>query len=84
MQTARNLQGHAPKLLMEDLPDTMGRRFDSGMAGTTEVPGVGMAANATGLSAQAGALVGSHINTAPATTDTDAALAAGQGEAPAL
>ncbi|MES4908591.1 MULTISPECIES: hypothetical protein [unclassified Streptomyces] len=49
-----------------------------------------MAANATGLSAQvgasaaAGALVGSHIDTAPATEDTDAALAAGQGEAPAL
>ena len=36
-------------LPMEDLPDGMGRRFASGMAGTTEVPGVWVAGNATDL-----------------------------------
>jgi thioredoxin reductase len=72
------------KLPMEDLPDNMGRRFTSGMAGITEVPGVWVAGNATDLTAQvgasaaAGALAGSHINALLATADTDAALAAAQ------
>lgn len=74
------------RLPMEDLPDNMGRRFASGMAGTTEVPGVWVAGNATDLSAQvgasaaAGALAGAHINALLAAADTDAALAAAQGE----
>ncbi|GAA0940660.1 NAD(P)/FAD-dependent oxidoreductase [Actinocorallia libanotica] len=77
------------KLPMEDLPDDMGRRFASGMAGSTEVPGVWVAGNATDLTAQvgasaaAGALSGAHINAHLATADTDAALTAAQGEAPA-
>ncbi len=77
------------KLPMEDLPDTMGRRFVSGTAGTTEVPGVWVAGNATDLSAQvgasaaAGALAGSHINAVLAAADTDAALAAARDETPA-
>lgn len=72
------------KLPMEDLPDGMGRRFASGMAGTTEVPGVWVAGNATDLTAQvgasaaAGALAASHINALLATAETDAALAAAQ------
>ncbi|MEV1066119.1 NAD(P)/FAD-dependent oxidoreductase [Streptomyces sp. NPDC050263] len=72
------------KLPMEDLPDNMGRRFSSAMAGTTEIPGVWVAGNATDLTAQvgasaaAGALAGSHINALLATADTDAALAAAQ------
>ncbi|GHB30509.1 oxidoreductase [Streptomyces xanthochromogenes] len=72
------------KLPMEDLPDGMGRRLASAMAGTTEVPGVWVAGNATDLSAQvgasaaAGALAGSHINSVLAAADTDAALAAAQ------
>jgi thioredoxin reductase len=72
------------KLPMEDLPDDMGRRFASGMAGTTEVPGVWVAGNATDLTAQvgasaaAGALAASHINALLATAETDAALAAAQ------
>lgn len=76
------------KLPMEDLPDNMGRRFASGMAGTTEMPGVWVAGNATDLAAQvgasaaAGALAGSHINALLATADTDAALAAARGQAP--
>ncbi|NNH70558.1 NAD(P)/FAD-dependent oxidoreductase [Nocardia uniformis] len=74
------------KLPMEELPDNMGRRIASGMAGTTEVPGVWVAGNATDLTAQvgasaaAGALAGSHINALLATADTDAALAAAQGD----
>ncbi|WP_410566188.1 hypothetical protein [Amycolatopsis sp. cmx-4-61] len=78
------------KLPVEDLPDAMGRRFASGMAGTTEVPGVWVAGNATDLAAQvgasaaAGALAGAHINSMLATADTDAALAATQGETPAF
>ncbi|WP_240777340.1 FAD-dependent oxidoreductase [Nonomuraea basaltis] len=70
---------------MEDLPYNMGRRFASGMAGTTDVPGVWVAGNATDLTAQvgasaaAGALAGSHINALLATADTDAALAAAEG-----
>ncbi|WP_408641007.1 NAD(P)/FAD-dependent oxidoreductase [Streptacidiphilus rugosus] len=55
-------------LPMENLPDGMGRRFVSGTAGSTEVPGVWVAGNATdptaqvGASAAAGALAGAHIN----------------------
>ncbi|MBO8186403.1 NAD(P)/FAD-dependent oxidoreductase [Streptomyces spirodelae] len=70
------------KLPMEDLPDNMGQRFTSAMAGTTEIPGVWVAGNATDLTAQvgasaaAGALAGAHINAALAAADTDAALAA--------
>jgi thioredoxin reductase len=77
------------KLPMEELPDTMDSRFASGIAGTTEVPGVWVAGNATDLTAQvgasaaAGALAGAHINSLLATADTDAALAAAQGDAPA-
>lgn len=65
----------------EDL-ENMGRRFASGMAGTTDIPGVWVAGNATDLAAQvgaaaaAGALAGAHINAVLATADTDAALAA--------
>ncbi|MFI7447353.1 NAD(P)/FAD-dependent oxidoreductase [Nonomuraea sp. NPDC049714] len=75
---------HGLKLPMEDLPGDMGRRFASGMAGTTEVPGVWVAGNATDLTAQvgasaaAGALAGSHINAILATADTDAALTTAQ------
>jgi thioredoxin reductase len=53
------------------------------MAGTTEVPGVWVAGNATDLTAQvgaaaaAGALAASHINALLA--EADAALAAAQG-----
>ncbi|MEU6269775.1 NAD(P)/FAD-dependent oxidoreductase [Saccharopolyspora shandongensis] len=70
------------RLPMEDLPGGMGRRFVTGMAGTTEVPGVWVAGNATDLTAQvgasaaAGALAGAHINAHLATADTNAALAA--------
>ncbi|WP_239072017.1 FAD-dependent oxidoreductase [Amycolatopsis sp. SID8362] len=70
------------KLPVEDLPGNMGRRFASGMAGTTEVAGVWVAGNATDLAAQvgasaaAGALAGAHINSMLATADTNAALAA--------
>ncbi|GAA1900780.1 NAD(P)/FAD-dependent oxidoreductase [Streptomyces sodiiphilus] len=71
------------KLPVEDLPDGMGRRFVSGTAGSTEVPGVWVAGNATdpmaqvGASAAAGALAGAHINALLAAADTEAALAAG-------
>ena len=71
-------------LPMEDLPGGMGRRFVSGMAGTTAVPGVWVAGNATdptaqvGASAAAGALAGANINADLAIADTDAALAAAQ------
>jgi thioredoxin reductase len=77
-------------LAMEDLPGGMGRRFASGMAGTTEVPGVWVAGNATDLTAQvgasaaAGALAGAHLNADLAAADTEAALAAAQrGSTPA-
>ena len=56
-------------LPMEDLPNGMGRRFVTGPAGRTEVPGVWVAGNATDLTAQvgasaaAGALAGAQINT---------------------
>ncbi|MEU7481743.1 NAD(P)/FAD-dependent oxidoreductase [Lentzea sp. NPDC042327] len=55
-------------LPVEDLPNGLGRRFVSGAAGTTDVPGVWVAGNATdptaqvGASAAAGALAGAHIN----------------------
>lgn len=67
-------------LPMEDLPGGMGRRFVSGAAGATEVPGVWVAGNATDLTAQvgasaaAGALAGAHMNAHMVTADTDAAL----------
>jgi len=67
------------RLPMQDLPN-MGRGFASGMAGTTEVPGVWVAGNATdlvaqvGASAAAGALAGADINRMLAIADTDAAL----------
>ena len=70
------------RLPVEDLPGGMGCRFASGMAGTTEVPGVWVAGNATDLTAQvgasaaAGALAGAHMNADLATADTNAALAA--------
>ncbi|APU15388.1 NAD(P)/FAD-dependent oxidoreductase [Actinoalloteichus fjordicus] len=70
------------RLPMEDLPGGMGRRFVTGMAGTTEVPGVWVAGNATDLTAQvgasaaAGALAGAHMNAHLAAADTDAALLA--------
>ncbi|NEB80676.1 NAD(P)/FAD-dependent oxidoreductase [Streptomyces sp. SID14478] len=72
------------KLPMQDLPDGMGRSFASATAGTTDVPGVWVAGNATeptaqvGASAAAGALAGAHINALLAAADTDAALAAAQ------
>jgi thioredoxin reductase len=68
---------------VQDLPNNMGRGFASGMAGTTEVPGVWVAGNATdlvaqvGASAAAGALAGADINRMLATADTDAALQGG-------
>ena len=64
-------------LPMEEVPH--GRRFVSGMAGTTPVPGVWVAGNATDLTAQvgasaaAGALAGAHINADLAAADTLAA-----------
>jgi thioredoxin reductase len=68
-------------LPMQDLPNGMGRHFVTGMAGTTEVPGVWVAGNAADLSAQvgasaaAGAMAGAHINADLVTADTAAALA---------
>lgn len=56
------------RLPMEDLPNGMGRRFVTGPAGATDVPGVWVAGNATDLAAQvgasaaAGALAGARIN----------------------
>ncbi|MEV6277051.1 NAD(P)/FAD-dependent oxidoreductase [Nocardia sp. NPDC051832] len=75
------------QLPMEELPGDMGRRFASGLAGATEVPGVWVAGNATDLAAQvgaaaaAGALAGAHINALLVSADTDAALAAAQADA---
>ncbi|WP_232662750.1 NAD(P)/FAD-dependent oxidoreductase [Pseudonocardia sp. TRM90224] len=69
-------------LPMEDLPNGMGRRFVTGPAGTTAIPGVWVAGNATDLTAQvgasaaAGAMAGAHMNADLATADTDTALAA--------
>jgi thioredoxin reductase len=56
------------ELAMEDVPGGMGRRFATGPAGTTDVPGVWIAGNATdvmaqvGAAAAAGALAGAQIN----------------------
>ena len=67
-------------LPMEDLPHGMGRRFVTGLAGSTPVAGVWVAGNATDLTAQvggsaaAGALAGAHINADLAKADTEAAL----------
>ena len=69
-------------LPMQDLPNGMGHHFVTGMAGTTAVPGVWVAGNATDLSAQvgasaaAGALAGAHLNAELVAADTDAAVAA--------
>ncbi|MGW1990456.1 NAD(P)/FAD-dependent oxidoreductase [Embleya sp. NPDC001921] len=69
-------------LPMRDLPDGMGRHFATGMAGTTGIPGVWVAGNATdptaqvGASAAAGALAGARMNADLAAADTDAALRA--------
>ncbi|MFC7455572.1 NAD(P)/FAD-dependent oxidoreductase [Brachybacterium sp. GCM10030267] len=69
-------------LPMEELPHGMGRHIVTGMAGTTEVPGVWAAGNVAELSAQvgasaaAGALAGAHINAQLAAADADAAVAA--------
>jgi thioredoxin reductase len=74
-------------LPVQDLPN-MGRGFASGMAGTTEVPGVWVAGNATdlvaqvGASAAAGALAGADINRMLAIADTDAALQGIAGGSP--
>ena len=68
-------------LLTADLPNGMGRHVVTGMAGTTKVPGVWVAGNASdpsaqvGASAAAGALAGAHINADLVTADTAAALA---------
>ena len=73
----RGLEGLG--LPMQDLPN-MGRGFASGPAGTTEVPGVWVAGNATdpaaqvGASAAAGALAAADINKMLAIADADAAL----------
>jgi thioredoxin reductase len=78
------------RLPMRDLPAGVGRHFATGPAGSTEVPGVWVAGNATDLTAQvgasaaAGALAAAHLNADLATADTDAALAAarrGQADA---
>jgi thioredoxin reductase len=66
-------------LPMQDLPNKA-RGFASGLAGTTQVPGVWVAGNATdpvaqvGASAAAGALAAADINRMLAIADTDAAL----------
>jgi thioredoxin reductase len=66
------------KLPMEDLPDNMGPCFVSGLAGTTDVPGVWVAGDATDpaarvrASAATGALADAHINSLLVTADTDA------------
>ena len=72
-------------LPMEELPGGMGRRVVTGFAGTTSVPGVWVAGNATDLTAQvgasaaAGALAAAHLNADLAAADTDAAVAAAHG-----
>jgi thioredoxin reductase len=73
----RGLEGL--RLPVQDLPNNA-RGFASGPAGTTEVPGVWVAGNATdpiaqvGASAAAGATAAADINRTLATADTDAAL----------
>lgn len=67
-------------LPVEDLPGGI-RKFVSGVGGSTAVPGVWVAGNATdpsaqvGASAAAGALAGAQINALLAMADTDAAVA---------
>ncbi|WP_152192289.1 NAD(P)/FAD-dependent oxidoreductase [Georgenia satyanarayanai] len=80
---APRMQGlEALGLTLEDLPHGVGRRVVSGVAGSTEVPGVWVAGNVTdpmaqvGASAAAGAMSGAHINAHLAAADADAALAA--------
>ncbi|PYG00942.1 Thioredoxin reductase [Georgenia satyanarayanai] len=69
-------------LAVEELPGGIGRRVVSGMAGTTEVPGVWVAGNLTdpmaqvGASAAAGAMAGAHINAHLVAADADAAVTA--------
>lgn len=64
----------------QDLPNGMGSHLVAGMAGTTGVPGVWVAGNATdpsaqvGASAAAGALAGAHLNADLVTADTEASL----------
>lgn len=78
---AQGLEGLG--LPVQGLPNNRGSGFASGMAGTTEVPGVWVAGNATdqaaqvGASAAAGAAAGAHINSMLAIADTDAALQGG-------
>ncbi len=81
---AEGLDG--PKLPMRDLPDSTGRGITTGRAGSTEVPGVRAAGEATDLAAQVGAstVAGAHTDSAPAIADTEAGLAAAQGDTPAL
>jgi thioredoxin reductase len=73
------------ELAMQDLPGGMGRHFVTGIAGTTGVPGVWVAGNATDLTAQvggsaaAGALAGAHMNADLAIADTETALADARG-----
>lgn len=73
------------ELPMLEHPLGLGRNVATGTAGTTEVPGVWVAGNATELSAQvgasaaAGALAGAHMNADLAVADTDAALALARG-----
>ncbi len=68
-------------LPIEEVQGGMGIRFVAGTAGTTEVPGVWVAGNATDVSAQvgasaaAGALAGAHMNAQLVTAETDAAVA---------
>ncbi|MHA6759438.1 NAD(P)/FAD-dependent oxidoreductase [Streptacidiphilus sp. PAMC 29251] len=72
-------------LPLRDLPGGMGRHFATGLAGTTDIPGVWIAGNATdpmaqvGASAAAGALAGAHMNADLANADTEAALVAARG-----
>ncbi len=67
---------------VEELPGGMGQKVATGMAGTTEVPGVWVAGNAAdpsaqvGASAAAGALAGAHLHGALVMVDADAAVAA--------
>jgi thioredoxin reductase len=69
-------------LAISDLPGGMGQQFTTGVAGTTDVPGVWVAGNAAnptaqvGAAAAAGALAAAHINADLAADDTEAALAA--------
>ncbi|MFE4054345.1 hypothetical protein [Streptomyces sp. YIM B13518] len=77
---ARTEDLDGPRPPVRDLPDDTVRGFASGTAGTTGVPDVRAAGNATGPAARAGA----RVDSVPATVDTDAALTAAQGGTPAL